>query len=129
MIHSLPQKLADLVGESCLLPDNLLQEYAVDGSIPRAVVQPTSREAISKVMSWASSEKLAVAPRGGGTQLSLGNIPSRLDLVIDLSQYNRLLDYQPADLTATVEAGITLIHDFWRLFPAPATMSAPWRMR
>ena len=102
------QKLADLVGESCLLPENQLHEYAVDGLIPQAVVQPTSREAISQVVSWASSEKLAIAPRGGGTQLSLGNIPSRLDLVIDLSRYNRLLDYQPADLTATVEAGITL---------------------
>lgn len=106
--RALSQKLADLVGESCLLPENLLNEYAVDGLIPQAVVQPTSRETICRVMSWAWSEKLAVAPRGGGTQLSLGNIPGRLDLVIDLSHYNRLLDYQPADLTATVEAGITL---------------------
>ena len=106
--QALSQKLADLVGESCLLPENLFNEYAVDGLIPQAVVQPTSRETICRVMSWASSEKLAVAPRGGGTQLSLGNIPSRLDLVVDLSRCNRLLDYQPADLTATVEAGITL---------------------
>ena len=108
MTSTLPEKLASLLGKDSVLPANRLAEYAIDGLVPTAVVQPGSREAIAEVLRWAAAEKLAVAPRGGGTQMSLGNTPRKLDVVLDLSKYNRLLDYQPADLTATVEAGITL---------------------
>jgi glycolate oxidase FAD binding subunit len=82
--------------------------YSIDGLTPQVVVQPIEREGIQQVLRWASAEKAAVLPRGGGTQLALGNVPSRVDLVLDLSRCNRILDHQPADLTTTVEAGITL---------------------
>jgi glycolate oxidase FAD binding subunit len=59
-------------------------------------------------MRWASLEAVSVFPWGGGTQAALGNVPSRVDLVLDLGRCARILDYQPADLTATVEAGVTL---------------------
>ena len=108
MTSTLPEKLTSLMGSHGVVPANRLGEYAIDGMVPAAVVQPTSREIIAEVLRWATAEKLAVAPRGGGTQMSLGNTPSKLDLVLDLSKYNHLIDYQPADLTATVEAGITL---------------------
>ncbi|HEU0022036.1 MAG TPA: FAD-binding oxidoreductase, partial [Dehalococcoidia bacterium] len=105
---TLREKLASLLGNDGVGPHNRREEYAVDGLVPQAVVQSASRQAIAEVMRWASAEKLAVTPRGGGTQMSLGNLPNSLDLVVDLSRYNRLLDYQPADLTVTVEAGMTL---------------------
>jgi glycolate oxidase FAD binding subunit len=105
---TLREKLVSLLGNDAVVSNNRMGEYAIDGLVPHAVVRPTSREAIAEVLRWASAEKLAVAPRGGGTKMSLGNVPSSLDLVVDLSHYNRLLDYQPADLTATVEAGMPL---------------------
>ena len=108
MNSTLLEKLASLLGSHGIVPANRLEAYAIDGMVPEAVVQPTNREAIADVLRWATAEKMAVAPRGGGTQMSLGNTPSKLDLVLDLSKYNHLIDYQPADLTATVEAGITL---------------------
>ena len=108
MTSSLTEKLTGLLGSDSLVPPGLLGEYAVDCLAPQAVVRPTSREGIAEVLRWAASEKLSVVPRGGGTQMALGNLPARVDLVLDLSQLNRLLDYQPADLTATVEAGISL---------------------
>ncbi|MEE8465866.1 MAG: FAD-binding oxidoreductase, partial [Dehalococcoidia bacterium] len=45
---------------------------------------------------------------GGGTRMRLGNIPRQVDLILDLGGLDRLVDYQPADMTATVEAGVTL---------------------
>ena len=45
---------------------------------------------------------------GGGTQAALGNAAAGLDVILDLTRLDRVLDYEPADLTATVEAGITL---------------------
>ena len=102
---SLIQQLSDLLGADVVLP---VDGYAVDGALPQAVVQPARREVISEVLAWASEENLSVIPWGGGTQLDLGNKPDRVDVVLDLSRYDRLLDHQPADLTATVEAGMSL---------------------
>ena len=108
MVSSLSQQLISLLGDSTVLPPDKLEGYAIEGLTPRVVVRPSSRQEIIEIMRWASAERLAVVPRGGGTQLSLGNLPQRVDLVLDLSSCHRVLDYQPADLTATVEAGITL---------------------
>lgn len=47
-----------------------------------------------------------MAPVGGGTQLDLGMPPARLDVVIDTTGLDRVVEYEPADLTITVEAGI-----------------------
>lgn len=105
---SLRQQLAALLGPDAVLPEMHFEKYAVDGLTPGAVVLPSSRESIAQVIRWASAQRLAVVPWGGGTQMALGNVPSRVDLVLDLSRYHRVLDYQPADLTATVETGISL---------------------
>ena len=108
MTLSLHQQLTALLGPDAVLAGTHLERHAVDGKTPGAVVLPSSRESIRQVIRWASDHGLSVVPRGGGTQLALGNVPSRVDLVLDLSRYHRVLDYQPADLTATVEAGISL---------------------
>ncbi len=83
-------------------------DYAVDGLVPASAFQPATREEAADALAWAWEENLSVIPWGGGTQMDLGNRPQRVDAVLDLSRCDRLLDYQPADLTATVEAGITL---------------------
>jgi glycolate oxidase FAD binding subunit len=51
---------------------------------------------------------LAVAPTGSLTKQRLGGIPRKIDLLLSLERLNRIADYQPADLTVTVEAGVRL---------------------
>lgn len=46
--------------------------------------------------------------RGGGTKLSWGGRPSDPDLVLDTSRMRRLLTHNPADMTASVQAGMPL---------------------
>ena len=118
LTSSLSGKLTDLLGEGHVLPGNPLGEYSVDGMKPQAVAQPDTREGIAQTLRWASVEKLAVVPWGGGTQQFLGNVPRKVDLVLDLSRHNRLLDFQPADLTVTVEAGMTLDNLRWEVAQA-----------
>ena len=117
MTEPIAQQLADLLGrDAVLLPDSAggaantpeLEKYAVDGLAPQVVVQPADRESIARLMQWAAARQVAVLPRGGGVMSALGNRPARVDVVLDLSRYNRVLDYQPADLTVTVEPGVTL---------------------
>ncbi len=40
--------------------------------------------------------------------MSLGKVPSRYDIALRTAKLDRVLEYEPADLTLTVEAGITM---------------------
>ncbi|MFQ5861009.1 MAG: FAD-binding oxidoreductase [Dehalococcoidia bacterium] len=100
--------LERLCGEGCLLPDERLGEYTLDGLTPRAVVSPRSVEEVAQILALAQDEGWAVTPWGGGTQQTLGTAPRRLDLVLETHRLCRVLAHRPEDLTARVEAGITL---------------------
>ena len=93
---------------ACWLDGDLLGDYAIDGQAPDAVVQPQDRQQVAEVVRWARRENVALFPRGGGVHVSLGNPPGKRGVVLDLCRCNRILDFQPSDLTATVEAGVTL---------------------
>ena len=82
--------------------------YQIDGLVPKVVVSPQDPQNLSHVVASASAEELALAPWGGGTRVALGNLPERLDIVVDLSGLDKVVAHTPADLTATVEAGITV---------------------
>ena len=101
-------ELSRIVPPACLPPSYVHAEYAVDGLSPMGVVVPENRAQVAAVMQWASESEVPVFPRGGGTKLALGNPPDGVGLVLDLTRLNRVIDYQPGDLTVTVEAGITL---------------------
>ena len=108
MTPSAASHLANLLAPDEIVSQERLEDYAVDGVIPQAAVRPANRKDVGEIMRWASSQGISVFPRGGGTQLSLGNVPGCVGIALDLSRQDRLLDYQPGDLTATVESGIAL---------------------
>ncbi len=85
-----------------------LNRFSVAGLLPQAAVRPRSAEQVAALLRLADEHGWAVAPVGGGTMLEIGNPPTRLDLAIDLSALDRVVDYQPDDLTLTVQAGITV---------------------
>jgi glycolate oxidase FAD binding subunit len=91
-----------------LLTGGDVERYAVDGLRPAAVMQPADAEDVAAVLRFASGRGLTVTPRGGGTAIDVGNRPARLDLVLDLTRLNRIVEHRPQDLTVTVEAGVTL---------------------
>lgn len=82
--------------------------YAVDDRVPQAVVFPGDAQELSEIMRLASSDGLSVVPWGSGTTIGLGGIPAKVDLVVGLTRLNRIVDHEPGDLTATVQAGIPL---------------------
>jgi len=81
-------------------------EYAVDGVVPKAVVFPKDTRMVAALVECAHRYNLAVAPRGGGTKMAMGNPPKRLDLVVCMARMNHMLDVDTANLTITVEAGV-----------------------
>ncbi len=82
-------------------------DYEIDGVAPTVVAVPDDVDGLARVLGVAGSAGKAVSPRGGGTQTALGNRPERLDLVVDTSRLDRIT-HNPGDLTATVQAGVTL---------------------
>ena len=107
--HALTDALAGIVGKDRLLTDSAsLARCAVDGALPAWIVRPESVDDVSRLLRLAAEERLAVAPRGSGTLIGLGNPPRRLDGVLDLAGLAAVVDYEPADLTATVQCGTPL---------------------
>ena len=105
MISDITDQLTNLLGSDAVLP---VEGYAVDGVVPQAVARPDDRQGVAELLRWASASGVKVFPFGGGVFTRLGNVPSRVDVALDLSFLSRVMDYQPADLTVTTEAGITL---------------------
>ncbi len=91
-----------------MAPGGDIASYAVDGMIPTAAVRPPDLQALAEVVGDGNDEGLAIVPFGGGTQRSLGNPPRRYDLALDTRGLDRVVQYEPADLTVTVEAGMSL---------------------
>lgn len=83
-------------------------QYNVDGQTPRMIARPRTVEEVSAVLDLACRQDLKVVPWGGGTTISLGRPPLRVDLALDLSDLTGVVDYEPADMTASFRAGTTL---------------------
>jgi glycolate oxidase FAD binding subunit len=101
-------KLRGIVGPAHVLTGADCGPYVLDGRAPEAVVFPGSKEEVAAVLLAAGEAELPVTPWGGGTRMGIGAPPQRLGLVLALRRLNRLLEHQPGDLTATVQAGMTL---------------------
>jgi len=84
-----------------------LTASTIDGLRPRWVVRPASLEQLSQVLALACDGRLAVVPRGAGSSLELGNPPAHVDVVLDLTGLDQVIEYNPDDLTITVQAGIS----------------------
>ncbi len=106
--NQLHADLIQIVGEAGLLPDDQLSRYTIDDIAPQAVVLPASTHEIQEVLGYAAEGGLSVIPAGSGTKLGVGNPPEQVDLVLSTSRLDQVLEYEPADLTVTVEAGIRL---------------------
>ncbi len=83
-------------------------ERAVDTGWPGVTVYPRSLEELAEGLRIAGSDALRVLPAGAGTWFEMGNRPLEPHVFISTAKMDRILEYEPADLTATVEAGCTL---------------------
>ena len=104
--------LASIVGEPNVITDpNRLLAYESDGLTayrvaPRAVVLPGSTEEVSRVVEVLHGEDIPVVPRGAGTGLSGGALPSEDGVVVGTARMNRILEIDPDDRLATVQPGV-----------------------
>jgi len=84
------------------------RRFEVDGFTPAAVVEPADAQELIAVVEWARANKAALLPATSGCYLPIGNPPAAADVGVSLTRLNRVLAYDPGDLTLTVEAGAPL---------------------
>ena len=77
---------------------------SVDGLEPADVMRPGSADELAA----AARQRRAVVPVGGGRALGFGDAPERYDVALSTTRLDRVVEFSQADLTCTVEAGITL---------------------
>lgn len=101
-------ELRAMVGSDHVLTGEALVRYRLGVATPSTAVLPGDESDVSRILRLASREGLAVVPWGGGAHQSLGRPPARYDLALDLARMSRLVEHEPADMTATVQAGMPL---------------------
>ena len=108
-IDSVVQKLESELGAAAIeIEPNLLPAYAVDGIKPALFCTPDTVEQCSAAVRVCADAGAAVTPWGGGTAMRIGNLPRRVEVVLGLARLNRIIEHDHANLTATVQSGITL---------------------
>jgi len=89
-----------------------LKAYECDGLAayhcpPLAVILPRSTKEVATALKLCHDLHLPVVPRGSGTSLAGGALPTADSVVIGVSRMTRVLEFSPDDRLVRVEAGRT----------------------
>ncbi|HEU4370758.1 MAG TPA: FAD-binding oxidoreductase [Methylomirabilota bacterium] len=106
-MEALLEKLRATVGAAHVLTGIDLSPFVVDGRTPEAAVFPGTTEEVAAVVQQAAAAGTPVIPWGGGTAVAVGEPPPRAGLILGLRRLDRLIEHEPGDLTATIQAGLT----------------------
>ncbi len=124
---------AVLPGKTSTEPEDLLC-YGFDasglGAQPSAVVWPRDTADVVEVMKFSSANGVPVIPRGAGSGMTGGAVPSKGAIVMSLEKMNRILEIDRENMQVLVEPGVingTLqkVLEWQGLFypPDPASMN------
>jgi glycolate oxidase len=110
-----PQILQDfekIVGAAYIFTDDKNRDtYSRDHTedysfLPDVVLKPRTAQEISQIMKICNANILPVTPRGAGTSLSGGALPTNHGVVISMERFNEILEIDTLNLQATVETGV-----------------------
>lgn len=104
-------ELRSLLGRECVADDpETLAEHSGDkwfaAHMPEAVVFARSPGDVSKLLQFASREKIPVTARGGGFGYVGGCVPVRGGIVLSFIRMNRIIDISFTDAVAIVQPGV-----------------------
>ena len=83
-----------------------LSDYPILGRQPSVIFAPQTLEEAQEIVRESAGK--ALVPWGGGTRQALGYPPERYDAALLTLHLGKITEYEPADLTVTAQAGVTL---------------------
>lgn len=99
----------DQVGDGHMWGDRAAcSRLSIHGARPEAVIFPSSVASVIETIRVLAAHNVKVVPMGLGAHLGLGERVSTPFVALSLSRMERVLDYQPANMVLTVEAGMSL---------------------
>jgi glycolate oxidase subunit GlcD len=124
-------ELAQLVGAEHVLAADARSPYNRDASNRRelhgradAVVLPGSAREVEAVVRWCYEHDVAIVPRGGGTGLTGGAVPTDGGVVLSLERLRTVRELEPGLWRMLPEAGVST-HDVQRLARENGLFFAP----
>jgi glycolate oxidase FAD binding subunit len=84
------------------------RRLSVDGLLPSTVMRPEDAADAARGLHLCDVAPAPLVVWGGGTQMRLGAPPLRYEVAFSTERMTRLIEYEPADLTCRVEAGMPL---------------------
>ncbi len=103
-----------------------MSDFPVDGLLPAEVVSPTKKSDVAQHLTELHGASKSVVPWGGGTRMSIGNLPSGYDVALDLTGLDSEVEHVAGDMTLVCDAG-TRIGDISSLL-AEANQRLPFEI-
>ena len=93
--------------------ESYLKDETVPSLVPERaedsiVVRPGDAEEVAAIVQLAAAEKVPVVPRGSGTGLVAGAVPTRSSIIISTERLNKIKEVDEDNFTVTCGAGVTL---------------------
>lgn len=82
--------------------------FEVHDVTPAAVHHPADAAEAARILRECAAARSAVECAGAGTWLSWGRAPARIEHVVSAARMHGIAEYNPADLTISVDAGASL---------------------
>jgi glycolate oxidase len=104
-------QLRQILGKDSLLTsweDRACYSYDATGQsfLPDAAALPETAEQIAAILRLANERRFPVVPRGAGSGVTGGALPTAGGLVLAFSRMNRILEIDAANMIAVVEPGL-----------------------
>lgn len=105
------KELKSIVGSDRVLEEKEdLLTYSYDAFMvkgePDIVLFPITTQEVSEIMKVATREKIPVTPRGAGTNLTGGSVPTRGGIVLSFTKMNKILEIDKENRVAVVQPGV-----------------------
>ncbi|MCJ8008524.1 glycolate oxidase subunit GlcD [Lederbergia wuyishanensis] len=105
-------RLSEIVGEENVITSQAGRlVYSYDAtpnyqSMPDLVIAPRNTNEIAEIVNVCRDEKIPIIPRGSGTNLCAGTVPTEGGIVLLFKHMNKILEIDEENLTVTVQPGV-----------------------
>lgn len=81
-------------------------DATADRGKPDLIVFPESAEQVSRIVRWAAEQHIPIVARGAGTGLSGGAVAEHGGIIIEFSNFNRVLEFDAVGRTVVAQVGV-----------------------
>lgn len=112
--EELINQLKEIASNRVFTGNEINEDYSHDEmpiygkAMPEAVVEVITTEEVAAVMKLCNENKIPVTPRGAGTGLAGGAVPTHGGIVLSMTKMNQILSYDLENFVVRVQPGVLL---------------------